>query len=125
MKKKDKNHHLNSTIALNSIQKSIREWNLRYPLDKWYRDKFNIRYNSKEHVETDIIDIRIMFEEDVMYRKALIDASQSNKNTYLPGRGKWLKEQPKNNDPSKEEIIEIYDRVDLKDFKEDPDEIEL
>ncbi len=108
---------------ITDIRHSIEWWNIQYPLDKWYRDKFNIRYNSPEHLAIDVVDIRAQYEEDHLYRKALLDIARSEKSPYLPGRGQWLSKQPESQEMSQQQIDDLYQKVDSKDFADEPDEI--
>ena len=39
------------------------DWNNKFPLDFWYRRRYNIRFNSKKHRSVNLIDVLIEFEE--------------------------------------------------------------
>ena len=41
-------------------------WSKVSPLDAWYRKKYNIPFNSREHRETRLVDIRIMWGEYIL-----------------------------------------------------------
>jgi len=107
----------------NDIRRSVERWNFLYPLDKWYRDKYSIRYNSDEHRSIDIVDIRMEYEEEHLYRSTLIDIALSKKSTYIPGRGEWLQKQPEVEDMNKDQIDDLYDKVSIKDIDDDAEEI--
>jgi hypothetical protein len=47
----------------------IIHWNRTFPMDYWYRNKFSLRFNSKEHREIEIFDIYLEFKEDKFYNK--------------------------------------------------------
>lgn len=40
------------------------EWNAKYPLDFWFRKKYNIRYNSQKHREANFIDVYFEYQEE-------------------------------------------------------------
>lgn len=109
------------------IRRSVERWNTLYPLDKWYRDRYNIRYNSQEHQSTEIVDIRFAFEEERVYAEAIRHLSKRDeRKPYHPGTGQWLRPQESDDNAlSKEEIDDIYDRVDISKLDDDSDEIYL
>lgn len=54
------------------------EWNNQFPLDKRFRNRNNISFNSIEHRQTNQIDILINFYEDVMFNRFFIDYESSS-----------------------------------------------
>lgn len=66
-----------------SLSNEIIEWNSKFPVDRWWRNKHNISYNSKEHREASFIDMLFEFEEEQMF-------SEINVDSYKPNEGKWL-----------------------------------
>ena len=117
---------LSPNSVLRDVRHSINRWNVLYPLDKWFRDKYKIRYNSQEHREIDIVDIRVVYEEDSMYKKAISELVNNREKRYIPGKGEWLNKQPPPKELNKEEIEDLYENLDLKQFDgEIPDEITI
>ena len=91
------------------IRKFIEKWNVDFPIDRWWRKKHNIPFNSEEHRGHSLLDMRIEYEEDVMYNE--IHSVSLNK-TYDPGRGEWLaKRKPK--EDSKAVIDHAFENIDL------------
>lgn len=88
------------------IRNFILEWNLRFPIDKWWRDKHNVAFGSPVHRESCFIDQSIEYEEDVLFRKSLEEETQ-----YHPNEGNWLKEQQQSENDwiknSREQIKEL------------------
>lgn len=43
------------------------DWNINFPLDRWWRIKHKIPFGSKAHLEANFIDMLIEFEEDKIF----------------------------------------------------------
>lgn len=54
--------------ATSKIRIKVLQWNNRFPLDSWWRRKYNIPFGSKEHFETDLFKMRFDYEEERMFR---------------------------------------------------------
>jgi len=50
------------------IKNEIVRWNNQFPIDYWWRKKYNVSYGSKAHREMNFIDMLIDYEEDKMMR---------------------------------------------------------
>lgn len=102
----------------NNFRKFTENWNIKYPLDRWYRKRYNIPFGSDQHKSIDIQNIRIEFEEDLLFNELLVNSTSSNK--YDPGKGLWLNkvEQP---EVTQEEITDIYDNLNIKNIQTNED----
>ena len=60
------------------------QWNLKFPLDRWYRKKYGIPFMSKQHRESSFLDIRREWEEDQLF------AEVEARGRYEPNRGDFL-----------------------------------
>ena len=67
------------------ISEFVIRWNNRFPVDHWWRKKFNIAFNSRDHRKSSFLDQLIEYEEDKLFNSFL------EKNEYIPGSGDWLK----------------------------------
>ena len=88
----------------NGIKDFIVEWNLKYPIDRWWREKHKIAFGSEQHRKSSLIFQRMEFEEDLLFNKAL----KHKKDKAEPEQyvvGDWLKEQTL----SDEEIDRAFD----------------
>ena len=110
---------------ISDIRSSIRRWNILYPLDKWYRNKYDIRFNSEEHLSIDIMDIRMEYEEEFLYREAAYEEFVKSERYYNPGTGQWLSKQQAEKDLTNQEIDDIYQSVDLSKLDGDDDTIKI
>jgi hypothetical protein len=81
----------------------IYNWNVDNSIDRWYRQKYGIKFNSPEHRVLSFIDMAFEWREDKIYEKALKE--EMNKYT----RGDYLKKQEfKNEDlPSDEDLMNL------------------
>lgn len=100
---------------LQDIKRFVRSWNLRYPIDKWWRLKYNVPFNSPQHNATSLLDMRIEYEEFLLYARIrnYVDIEEGS-DAYKPGRGDWLDTSNKPVKATKEEIDNIsLDDIDL------------
>lgn len=66
------------------IRDYVISWNIRFPVDRWWRKKYNIAYNSLGHRESNFLDQLIEWEEDKLF-------SEFEREEYEPNTGNWLK----------------------------------
>lgn len=86
------------------IRKDIEAWNIRFPLDYWWRKKYNIPFNSPKHKEQSVIDTIMEYEEDLMYKEIINTPikEKDEEKDYIPNSGHiW--------NPMKEVAQEISD----------------
>lgn len=57
-----------------SIRGFVLEWNTKFPIDRWWREKHSVAFNSAPHREVSVIDMRIEWEEDELYSKLRADS---------------------------------------------------
>jgi hypothetical protein len=81
-------------------------------MDRWYREKYKIQFNSPEHRIVNLIDVCFEFIEDMIYEDILEDRID---NVYIPDRGEFLK----NNDTvenwdqyDNEQLINAFNNID-------------
>ena len=79
-------------------------WNINYPIDRWWRQKHNIAFGSEEHLKSSPIFMRIEFEEDFLLKKEL-NKSKGTTETYKSGD--WLTEH----EPNQEDIAHFLKNV--------------
>lgn len=84
------------------------EWNNKFPLDKWFREKYKISFNSIEHREISQIDIYFEWVEDRLFRKYSEDSEETKirEKEYLSG--KVVKERQNKG------LEEEFDNLDIK-----------
>ena len=58
--------HQQTNKLKNDVRNFILNWNGKYPIDLWWREKHNIPFGSKIHKDICFIDMMIEYEEDRM-----------------------------------------------------------
>jgi len=72
-------------MAEKNIRDYVIEWNSRFPYDRWWRKKYNIPFNSKDHKESSFLDQLFDYEEDIVFSEL------ASKEEYVPNIGDWLR----------------------------------
>lgn len=74
-------------MGIKSIQEQVIEWNAKFPLDKWYREKYRIPFMSKQHRESSFYNIRYEWEEEKLFNNLEISETEE----YIPNTGNFFK----------------------------------
>jgi len=103
--------------TLEQIKSFVQWWNVSYPLDRWWREKHSVAFNSAEHRAMSFVDMKLEFEEDILY----VDLRRRKRDpAYIAGRGDWLrKRRPVK--MSEGEIDDLFDRFDPTSYKRNDD----
>jgi len=86
------------------LENFIYRWNIENPLDRYFRNKYGLRFNSPEHRDSCLIDIAFEYLEDRIF--------EYKENNYKPGEGDFLKEQ-KQELPTDDQMMEMFEKQDL------------
>ena len=70
----------------------IIKWNNKFPLDKWWRDKYKIPFGSEQHLFINQIDILFEYLEGMVYDESVEKYKEKIENEKLLSAGIWLKE---------------------------------
>lgn len=103
--------------SIEDIADFIRRWNINYPVDRWFREKHKIPFNSKKHRSSSILNMRMEFEEDLLYREESAKLANKKTKSYTPSRGDWL-EVRKAPEMSQNEIDKAFDDIDIDSIEE-------
>lgn len=87
-------------------------WNYQYPVDYWWRKKYNIPIGSKKHLDQCIIDMKMEWEEDMLY-KELKKINEKNDDDI---ENSWLKNTP-DVKLSQKQVDDLFDTIDLNDLE--------
>ena len=90
------------------ITSFIYKWNATYPIDRWWRERHKIAFNSPEHRVVSFLDIYVEWQEEQLYIKAR-EASQKQEDYK---RGDWLQERA----VDKQREIDEFENIDLSKF---------
>lgn len=100
-------------LPLNSknIQEFVINWNNQIPIDRWYRQKYNIPFNSITHKSTNIIDMFIDFYEYIKFlpKKKNEEENSYEEEKYIKGKGNFMKISRY----SKKDIDKLFDELDI------------
>jgi len=103
--------------SISDIRKFVLEWNIKFPIDRWWREKYKQSFNSPIHRECSFIDMAIEFQDDVMFDELRQGYEQQNEkneegefvNKYNKGTGNFQGLLQ----ISKKQIDEQFDKIDL------------
>lgn len=107
--------------TIEDVKDFILNWNLRYPIDRWWREKHNVSFNSEVHRVSSFIDQLIEFEEDKMFRKLIKEELEKGQEDneerftkeYVPGYGNFLKKR----EVTQKEIDDTFNNLSLDNFE--------
>lgn len=79
----------------NNIRQSVIVWNNRFPLDRWWRKKYNVSYLSDKHRESSFFWQYYEYYEEVIF-KEYHDKKENEDEffepvKYIPLSGNWWK----------------------------------
>jgi len=103
-------------VELDDLRKFILGWVNEWPIDRWWRKKHRIAFNSPKHRIACFIDMRMEFEEELIFRKYEVETKKEGY-TYDPGAGSWLKPR-KYKKMSTQEIDDTFDKINIREIKE-------
>ena len=70
------------------LLRSVNTWNIKFPMDRWWRSKHNVAVMSPVHRECSFIHQLMEFEEDKLYMQAMLPKEEDK---YIPGIGDLFK----------------------------------
>lgn len=104
---------LDKSSNVKSFQSFILEWNLENPVDRWWRSKHGVAFNSSLHREVSFIDMYMEFYEDSLYEKAVRQNKKKIESPYIPGSHDFLYE-PEYSVTDRNEITEEeFDNIEI------------
>lgn len=96
-------------MLVKDIKSYLISWNNLFPLDKTFRDKNNIRFNSREHRESCQIDIYLDYLEEKLYKDHYEGLMEKSRKAELYKKGIWLEEIKIDADA----LTAIFDNIDI------------
>ena len=94
------------------VEDFVFDWN-SFPIDYWWRKKYNVPFGSKKHREMSFIDMVIEWKEEHIMRSIFEKKDKDEdeeENKMLLGTGKEVVK------PTAKEIDEDYENLDLSQF---------
>lgn len=96
-------------FSLDELKDFILNWNIDFPIDRWWRKRHGVIFNSSVHREVSFIDMFLEFIEESLYEEVLEKRKNIEEDPYAPGEGNFLFER----EVSQELTDEEFDKVDL------------
>jgi hypothetical protein len=96
-------------MALEHLEAQVLRWNAQFPLDRWYRRKYNIPFGSEAHRNLSQIDIYLDHLEDMMfeeYRDKAVILLEKEKEME---KGNWIAERT----IPEEELEDLWNKMDM------------
>lgn len=105
-----------------SVPLFILEWNNKYPYDRWWRMKYNIPFGSKKHKEANFINMKIEYQEDILFHKMKKDIEENSEMSEDDGMAGKASEATIDGKKivkmSKKEVDNEFEDLNLEDFDE-------
>lgn len=86
------------------IDNFILTWNNKFPIDKWWREKYKVAFGSQQHKDMNFILMFIDYEEEKVFKKIEDAKNPDNAETFDTSRVVKM---------SKKEIDEDFDNLDI------------
>tara|TARA_R110000772_G_C13310332_1_gene440685 strand:- start:82391 stop:82795 length:405 start_codon:yes stop_codon:yes gene_type:complete len=107
-----------------SLTEFVVLWSYTFPLDKVYRDKHSIPFNSELHRSLDPMDMMVELGQDLAIRHAIENELEKKKDPsidYDGGRGKYFSTKRNVSKVSQEDIDKAFDQIDITNIKTNDD----
>jgi len=87
------------------------EWNLRFPLDAWWRKKHKVPFGSERHLQVSQLDIAFEFMEDQLFNT---EQKEEDQYAYEPGMRNWLKPRERFEEMKSSDLTGVNDLNDIR-----------
>lgn len=94
-------------FGANTLQEFVEKWNRAVPIDKWYRQKYNIPFGSAAHKNVNLADMFFEFYEFVSIKFKVKEKVEED--PYIRGEGNFMKSVTY----SKKDIDTLFDELDI------------
>ena len=82
--------HRNNGFSIDDLKDFIFKWTIDFPIDRWWRKKHGVIFNSSIHREVSFIDMFVEFLEDELYKESMEKIKILEKEPYIPGERNFL-----------------------------------
>jgi hypothetical protein len=91
------------------IRQQINNWNSKFPIDYWWRKKYNIPFGSPAHRDANLIDMFYDYEEEKIMNK-IIESMTSEE------EGESVADLNVGKKMSNKELDDAFDNLDVNQF---------
>jgi hypothetical protein len=106
-------------------EQQVAEWNARYPLDRWWRQRHGVSFRSPKHLKVSQLAIHFEFEEEKLFNRWEKDAKKrAADREEMEATGIWVN-PPVYAETSEAEEKSLFEELgmdDLSQFDDLPDE---
>ena len=95
-------------FGANNLQEFVEKWNKAIPIDKWYRQKYNIPFGSAAHKNINLADMFFEFYEFIIV-KFKVKTEEEEQEPYVRGEGNFMKSTTY----TKKDIDQLFDELDI------------
>lgn len=92
------------------IKKAVIRWNNDHPLDKNFRKKYQIAFNSPQHRETNQIDVLFEWVENALIKEAEEKYIVDKEKQELFDKGVWISRKE---ELSRADEDNLFDKIDI------------
>lgn len=109
----------NSIFTQDEFTKLVVQWSIKYAVDRWWRDKYSIAFNTSKHRAANFFDMLFELEEYVLYNQPQRFTYRSKYEEYL-ATGSWINHDYLTQSSLDSELVtSIYDNIDLSQFDDE------
>lgn len=98
---------LNNDFNIDDLEDFILKWNLDFPIDRWWRKKHGVIFNSSVHREVSFIDMFVEFLEDSLYEDLKEKKTKQKEAPYVMGSKNFLFAREVSQEMTDEEFNDI------------------
>lgn len=84
------------------LRQTIVDWNIKFPIDRWWREKHKIPFMSERHKQSSFIHQYFEFTEDKLYH----EQANRKESDYTPNQGEYLKIENVNEPLAPEDMMD-------------------
>jgi len=107
---------MDGNFSIQDIQEFILKWNNDYPIDRYWRKKYSIPFNSEQHRKMSLLDMRIDFEEDRLFDKS--NEEKEERSVYIAGTNNYLRKKNRFVKVSDKEAEDLFNQIDISQFNQ-------
>jgi len=79
-------------ISSNDLKDFVYRWNVMFPADKWWREKYHIPFNSERHANICLLDQVIEYVEEDTHKKWSEGERIDRSYNYVPGIRDYIRD---------------------------------
>lgn len=103
------------------LRKLMIRWNNDNPLDRKFREKYKIAFNSPQHREINQLDVLAEFIEGEIFSEFEKKVHREIEREEMYAKGEWLKETESNTDVDQD----LFDKIDVTLFNSKDSQIQI